>query len=298
MARRTLAPQAMKPVGYHPPAGYGLALEILSLSELRRRVSADYLRSPERIAFHMLICVTQGHCTHMVDFDTVACRPGSLLTLRPGQIQRFDTASDWNGWLVLFRPEFLFPLKAVVAIDDLETYGSLEALPMSLSLSRIEHRAIVQSIVQMSNDAKLRAPPKQLDGLLRQQLYALLMRLHLFQHGHANSKEVVSINLQRFRRYRQLVEREFSRLHRVADYANLLGCSAKSLSRATWDVVGMAAKVFLAERIALEAKRLLAHTAAPVSAIADQLGFDEATNFVKFFKRAAGCRPGDFRRRQ
>ena len=84
----------------------------------------------------------------------------------------------------------------------------------------------------------------------------------------------------------------------MADYARLLGCSHRSLSRATLDVAGVPAKAFLAGRIALEAKRLLAHTAAPVSTIADQLGFAEATNFVKFFKRAAGCAPGTFRRRQ
>ncbi len=295
MARSAAAPQPVKPVRYDPPAGYGLALEVLSLAELRRRVSANYLRSPERIEFHMLICVTRGRCTHMIDFDTVACRPGSLLTLRPGQVQRFDTASDWNGWLVLFRPEFLLPLKALIAIDDLQTFGSLEALPVSLSLSRDQHAAIVRCIVQMSNDARLRAPSKQLAGLMRHQLYALLMRLHLFQHGRASSKEAMPVNLQRFRRYRQLVEREFPRLHRVANYARLLGCSAKSLSRASLDVVGMAAKEFLAERIALEAKRLLAHTELPVSVVADQLGFAEATNFVKFFKRAAGCPPGEFR---
>lgn len=59
----------------------------------------------------------------------------------------------------------------------------------------------------------------------------------------------------------------------------------------------MTAKAFVASRINLEAKRLLAHTALPVSVIADQVGFDEATNFVKLFKREVGCSPGEFRRR-
>jgi AraC-like DNA-binding protein len=57
------------------------------------------------------------------------------------------------------------------------------------------------------------------------------------------------------------------------------------------------AKAFIATRLALEAKRLLTHSALSVGAIADRLGFDDASNFVKFFRRHAGCAPTEFRRR-
>ncbi len=53
----------------------------------------------------------------------------------------------------------------------------------------------------------------------------------------------------------------------------------------------------IAEMRTLEAKRLLVHTEMPISAIAQRLGFDEATNFTKFFRSIEGCTPGDFRRR-
>jgi AraC-like DNA-binding protein len=36
----------------------------------------------------------------------------------------------------------------------------------------------------------------------------------------------------------------------------------------------------------------------PVSSIAEKLGFDEATNFSKFFRREVGCTPAEFRRLQ
>ena len=60
----------------------------------------------------------------------------------------------------------------------------------------------------------------------------------------------------------------------------------------------MSAKAFIAARINLEAKRLLVHTDWPVALIAERLGFDEATNFSKFFKRESGATPAQFRRRQ
>jgi len=61
--------------------------------------------------------------------------------------------------------------------------------------------------------------------------------------------------------------------------------------------MGMTAKAFIAAPINLEAKRLLAHTDLLVAIIAEKLGFEEATNFSKFFKREVACTPAQFRRR-
>lgn len=53
----------------------------------------------------------------------------------------------------------------------------------------------------------------------------------------------------------------------------------------------------IATRIALEAKRLLVHTSLTVALIADELGFDDPSNFVKFFRREVGCAPIEVRAR-
>ena len=66
----------------------------------------------------------------------------------------------------------------------------------------------------------------------------------------------------------------------------------QTLTRATTGVAGITAKAFIASRINLEAKRLLAHTSSSVATIADSLGFDDPSNFVKFFKRETGCTHG------
>jgi AraC-like DNA-binding protein len=57
----------------------------------------------------------------------------------------------------------------------------------------------------------------------------------------------------------------------------------------------MTAKRVIIERIILEAKRLLAHSSDPVAGISSHLGFDEPTNFVKFFKRETDLTPTQFR---
>lgn len=135
-------------------------------------------------------------------------------------------------------------------------------------------------------------------ALLRYQLYALLSRLSIFHDRQEARVETSSRVLQRFKRFQQLVEKHFAKWRRVAEYAEQLGCTEKSLTRATMVAAGMSAKAFISSRINLEAKRLLVHTDSSVTLIAESLGFEEATNFIKFFKRETGCTPAEFRRGQ
>lgn len=294
-AMKTGSPDIQR-VGYRPSGDYRLDLEVFSIEELRRRVDSARLRAPQRIEFYQLICVSEGACVHTVDFKPVRCEPGTLLMLRPAQAQQFDAETGWNGWILIFRPEFLLPLKTDGVLSDMKMTVDLEALPNALQLGEDEARVLASAIMQMHRDAALHASP-DLHNLLRHQLYALLLRLKIFHGQQEARKGSTSATLTRFKRFQLLVERNFSKWHRVADYAKVIGCSEKSLNRAVSDTVGMTAKIFIASRINLEAKRLLAHTAMPVGLISDQIGFDEATNFVKFFKREVGCSPGDFRRR-
>ncbi len=125
-----------------------------------------------------------------------------------------------------------------------------------------------------------------------------MIRLHLAGPSTIEDERLAPVILQRFRRYRTTIEQEYMRWHQVAQYARHLGCSEKSLNRATFEVVGMNAKTLLMNRIILEARRLLAHTSLPVAIIGDRLGFDEATNFVKAFRRETGMMPGKFRTRE
>ena len=101
-----------------------------------------------------------------------------------------------------------------------------------------------------------------------------------------------------WRRFAREVERRFGEWRRVEDYAQALGYSARTLTRASLEAAGAPAKEVIERRVVLEAKRLLAHSSRPVGAIALDLGFSEPTNFVKFFRRREGMAPLAFRQRQ
>lgn len=288
-------PPDLARVHYRPPSAYRLDLEVLPIAEWRRRVADSNLLRPHRIEFHQLLCVIRGACVHTVDFERVAATSGSVFALRPSQAQQFDGTDGWDGWLVVFRPEFLLPLASTMPVGDVQAITNLETLPGHLKLVPEESDAVAECIARMYRDTRSARPPEPLHALLRHQLYALLLRLHL-AHGR-QSEGVDAQAMKRFERFRRHVEAHFSTHRHVSEYARLVACSEKTLTRTTLAIAGMTAKTYIAARIALEAKRLLAHTTLPIAAVSERLGFDEATNFVKFFKRMAGCVPGEFRRR-
>lgn len=265
------------------------------MAELRQRGSREKVRTTHRYGFHMLVCVTEGTCTQVIDFRPIVCTPGSLLVVREGQAHNFGPDENWDGWIVLFRSEFVLPHS--VPMREVQFALNTARLPEYMLLDQVALRTFTGVVVQMREDSQLSGPNPEIKRLLLHQLYVLLTRLALLQDQRGSEEALGSPALQRFQRFQQLVEERFPQWHQVSNYAHQLGCTEKSLARAAVTGSGITAKAFIAGRIALEAKRLLVHTDLSVAAIAGKLGFDEPTNFGKFFKREVDCTPLDFRRR-
>ena len=281
-------------LGYHP-SGRKLDVEVFPFDNLRQRGTPAQIAAAYRYGFHMLVCVTEGTVTQLIDFEPVMCRPGSFLTIRPGQVHSFGSADGWEGWLVFFRAEFLLP-----SIDTMSTLLPairLDRMSDHIVLPASDFEAVTECITRMSHDAASGAPPEHLHALFRHQLFTLLLRLTILYEQFENAFAGASRSLRRFLQFRHVLEQKFAVWHRAADYAAALACTEKSIARAALEATGKSAKELIAARIALEAKRRLAHTDLAIHLIAESLGFDEATNFAKFFRRETGYSPLEFRRR-
>ena len=285
----------IKRLDYKPSRSYVLDLEIFSVSNLSHRIGEDALPVTRRYSFYHLLIVTSGTCMHMIDFKSIHCKPRSLLMIRPGQAHRFGFKPKWEGWMVVFRPDLIATSKESSSDSQLDFI--LQNLQNHLELTEGEHQIIISEILQMLEDTKIKAPTAKIQELLRYKLSALLLRLYIYGNQRKDEDRNNSKSIQRFREFQNLVEKNFPKWQKLSTYVEALQCSEKSLSRATQEAVGMNAKEFLSSRINLEAKRLLAHTELSVTAIAISLGFDEATNFIKFFKREADTTPLKFRRK-
>ena len=232
---------------------------------------------------------------HTVDFAPVECRPQTWVVLRPGQVQQFDPAAGWDGWLTTFRPEFIRSETTQLAGTSAATEAAPRLLSGQVELSDADHKACLETVERMALDAAALVDMPARHALLQSQLRTLRLRLQLAQRQSGGFVHAPDAAFDLFQRFEQLIDADLSHNHNVGEYAKKLGCSERTLTRATTSVRSVSAKAFLSQRIALEAKRLLIHTARTVAQIASDIGFDEATNFVKFFRREVGIPPGEYR---
>ena len=259
-----------------------LDLEVLDADELRDRVAKRPQRGFERVDFQSFLFVRSGSYAHTIDFQTHQCATGSCLLIGPGQVHRFGPPSDWDGWLLVMRPHHV---PEVVA-----------SLPAHVETDAVLAETISELFARMKADAAAPAEQKRLSSeLLALQAQVLAQRLALGHAGAATQSHIDPAMLERYREYRRAVDREYRRWHHVTSYAAHLACSTKSLNRACQAASDVSAKRVIVERIVLEAKRLLAHTGDTAAKISTDLGFDEPTNFTKFFRRETDLTPAAFR---
>ncbi|WP_442480890.1 helix-turn-helix domain-containing protein [Streptomyces kroppenstedtii] len=278
----------IRELAFTAPTGTPAGVEVLSLTELRHRTTAAQLATPQRPDFHHLVTLTGGTLWHTVDFADHALEPGSWLWVRPGQVHQWGDLTGAEGTLILFRPDFLDAATADAARTQ-DPHAPVLLLPLpdhaeALSLAAEHLGSEFRALGHLPLDVHTAA--------LRHLLAVLVLRLtHLTAPAGPPAPEPDSTYL----RFRDAVERDFARTRRVEDYAQALGYSPRTLSRATLSVAGLGAKEFIDRRVILEAKRLLAHGDQSAARIADRLGFPSATHFSKFFHRGTGQTPIAFR---
>jgi len=278
--------------GYRNPTRPGWGLEVLTLGDLRDRLPAADFRRPHRLDFHQLTLISQGAGTGTVDFVDHPCRPGTLLHVRPGQVQRLPATRDGaqlDAVIVLFTPDFPPRIPTTVQVTD-DPFGAA-----AWQLGADDHRRFRHAFIDLAAEYATDTEPEITRELLRQLLAGILLRIARLPAPDDTSRRAAD---EPFRLFEHELERSFAVLRQAHDYAARLGYSLKTLNRACQRATGHTAKHLIDARVALEAKRLLAHTDLPVAAIGRRLGFTEPTNFGKFFVRATGQTPGVFRNAQ
>jgi len=105
--------------------------------------------------------------------------------------------------------------------------------------------------------------------------------------------EVPSLDIVREFNYQ--VERNFKKYHHVADYAELLHKSPKTLSNVFTSYGHRSPLNIIHERILLEARRLLYYSDRSVKEISYEVGFEDIQAFSRFFKNKEGVSPTEYR---
>lgn len=137
------------------------------------------------------------------------------------------------------------------------------------------------------------------DSLQLEMLQMMLKRiLILCTRIYKNQTTLAELNTDQnniVREFNYLVEKHFKEKHSVAEYAELLFKSPKTISNLFHKLGERPPLQFIHERIMLEARRMLWYTDVEVSQLTYDLGFNDIQAFSRFFKKNQGIAPTEYR---
>ena len=291
-AQPAVMPDAIKTYTFRPDLP--LEIELTTIAQTMTSFRA-LVTKPSRAGFYHIIWVQRGEATHTVDFQPVRLRPGSMLFVRTQRVHMFDTSADYDGQVVLFTDAFFNQstadqqfLRTTILYHDL-----LDIPVLELAGSVVDFASLFGQLA-----TEIEQPADEVHSpILRNQLHTLLLLADRERRRQGLRHLDRGPDLDYTVLFRDLLEAHYQTLRTVRGYAARMNVSEKRLAQATGRTVGKLPKHLIDERVTLEAKRLLVHTRASIKEVGFALGFDEPTNFIKYFRRQAGTTPIEFRER-
>ena len=109
-------------------------------------------------------------------------------------------------------------------------------------------------------------------------------------------KNASSYAQERLEDFTDLLKDRATGLKKASQYAEVLNLSIYQLNAITRATIGKSASELINEQIILEAKRYLLATPNQIKDIADHLGYEDTSYFIRFFKKHTGYSPEAFRK--
>jgi AraC-like DNA-binding protein len=128
--------------------------------------------------------------------------------------------------------------------------------------------------------------------ILQNLLRTILLKIQ--SHATKEDKEVDAELKVLFIRFQRMLADQISLTRNANDYCTFLNVSYRELNTACKTLTNKTVKVFIDDVLILEAKRYLSERENNISQTAYLLGFDEVTNFTKFFKKHTSLSPKAF----
>lgn len=251
---------------------------------------SDMLHELHRHDFYFILFIEKGRGAHEVDFTRYEVHDQSIFILRPGQVHRLTLKAGSRGFLLEFDPSFYQPANRVTDQRWKKAAARNCYKPGAQKFRKLN--GLVKAIFDEFT-AKAEGYAEAIGANL--DLFVIELTRQSDERG-ISAEPGTNYANDRFEELLRLLETNISSMKTVSDYTTKLNLSAYQLNAITKTLVGKTVSGLIDEQIILEAKRHLLATPNQVKDIADQLGYEDPSYFIRFFKKQTGQSPEAFRK--
>ncbi|MGQ1889448.1 AraC family transcriptional regulator [Thermophagus sp. OGC60D27] len=269
-----------------------MEFEILELPQILSSKKTA-MTIPHRAQFYHILWIEKGFGTHMVDFKPIKMEDHTVIFIPQNCVNLFDPKGSYQGKVILFTDHFFSQneedhrfLASSILFSDLYTTAQIN---WNTPSSRL--KMYLQAMEDECSTNYDNGQPQILHNLLH--IFLLQAEREIRKQGFSELKPCPDLDY--LIEFKEVLEQTFRIEKSVKKYALKMGLSEKHLNKITKAFLDKTPKQIIDERVILEAKRLLIHTNLSVKEIAYQTGFEDPTNFVKYFKKHTSHTPVRFR---
>ena len=260
--------------------------EDLAMISFNSKESAQM--EPKKLELAVILLCIKGELSIKINLEEYNVTSPSLVTIMPGQIIEFMDASE---------PIELYAIALSRRFIDMINIPGWQQQYMTMynnpihTLSTQELRALYIFYTMLYSAAANTENPFRLqviENLIRVFYYGGVSSFPRTNKSAASTNTIVQ-------RFMELVQEHYTQQRLISFYADKLCITPKYLSKLVKENTGLAASDWIERHVILEARAMLQSSEMTIQQIASALNFPNQSFFGKYFKRATGLSPKQYR---
>ncbi|MRT92588.1 AraC family transcriptional regulator [Ancylomarina sp. 16SWW S1-10-2] len=265
-----------------------LGLEIIPLTRILN-FSNEKGFETHRLNFYQIIVVTEGRGIHEVDFERIAYSENTVIPVALGQVQRYYSNPQLKGYAILFTADFLVK-------DEFDYHYLYDYTIFNHTINPQSHIANKEVYTLLQEMITEQQKGTAFDSAEYQRNLLKNFLIQIERNKRKRTDIVCNESLTLYLKFRKILEENVNYKLRVTDICKTLNVTPKQINLALKNCTNTTAKQYIENRVILEIKRLLVHSTLTVKEIAYEIGFDDPTNFTKYFKSHLNILPSDYQK--
>jgi AraC family transcriptional regulator, transcriptional activator of pobA len=233
-----------------------------------------------------IIYLSEGEGFHQIEEVQYKILSPEFYILKPGQLHYWQFTSIPKGFVVMFKSSLFNNLKDSDITSQLNQLQNISQINLPPSYSPTY--TFEDMLIEYNRTNEYSAE------IIKNYLKILIVRII---HLSNISRSIANKPNNLYDKFMELVQTEVPSLTKVHHFASLLSTTPQNVNAACRRHGDKSASEIISNRILIEAKRYILHTELSISEIAYTLSFNDPSYFVKFFKKAEGQTPIQFRKK-